>query len=154
MEHVAVAWCFFRRAVKSRDVVGALTSYAPLRGARFHEGVGVVECSGVGFSVRLVPTARLRAVLAAIDVVRSMTRARIVQPHLAHLRASSMVIAVEAWLDDASYQGTIYEARAPFGPTLDALPAEAVGACEALNVNLASAKPLLFDRAAGFYPTV
>ena len=145
MNYERIAWCFLRRSVKTDAVAEALRTYAPLGGAAFTPTSSGFECTGPGFGVRLVTLTKLKDVMAEIAKVGQRQD---------ELRACAMVIAIEAALDEATYQGTVFGARAPFGPTLSALPWQAVGACEALNIQLAASKPLVFDKAAGFYPSV
>jgi hypothetical protein len=69
------------------------------------------------------------------------------------LKKCSMVFAIDVAFDESQYEGTAYGAKALLGQALNALPGEAVGATEALNVQLAAARPITYDRVAGFYPS-
>jgi hypothetical protein len=103
------------------------------------------EISGGGFTVRITEIASLKGLLAEIKTVNR---------RVDELRTCSMVLVLDVALDESRYDGVVYTARAPFGTESRGLPAEYVGACEALNIKLARFKPIVFDTISGFYPQV
>lgn len=145
MSHERLGWCFLRRKASPEQVVEALRTYDFLRGVTFETKGESHECSGPGFSIRITPVTKLKPLLAEVEAVGRRAD---------ELRVCSMVLVIDVEMNAGEYGGTAFSARAPFAPESQAVPAEYVGACEALNIKLAKHQPTVYDRISGFYPRV
>lgn len=152
MEHTTIAWCFLMSAAPATEILRALQTYEPLRATEFVVGLDGLECAGPGFGVKITPIVKLRAVTAEVQAVKALMHT---PSRIDELQRSVMVLRIGAALDEREYAGNVFCLTPLLGERVarSALPFEAIGACEALNINLKMRQPILFDRAAGFYPS-